>query len=69
MLSQNICNDVPQNLRAYRNYDAKGHASALVCIKTAPAMKARRNSQRLTAKDAFTSRTDLKVEYKTSVAF
>ncbi|MBQ9230168.1 MAG: hypothetical protein IJ190_03195 [Prevotella sp.] len=54
---------------AYRNYYAKGHASVLVCIKTAPGMSAHRNSQRLTAKDAFTSRTDLKIEYKTNVAF
>lgn len=53
----------------FSNYYAKGHASALVCIKTAPAMNVRRNSQRLTAKDAFTSRTDLKIEYRTSVAF
>ena len=53
----------------FSNYYAKGSALALICIKTAPGMSARRNSQRLTAKDAFTSRTGLKIEYKTSVAF
>ena len=53
----------------FSNYYDKGHASALVCIKTAPNMNVRRNSQRLTAKDAFTSRTNLKIEYKTNVAF
>ena len=54
---------------SFFNYYPKGRAYAQVCIKTAPGMAPTRNSQRLTEKDSFTARTDLKVDFKTRIDF
>ena len=58
-----------QNNDNFVNYYEKGKSSALVCIKTAPGMAPKRNTQRQTEKDAFTARTDLKVDFRTSIEF
>ena len=53
----------------FLNHYPKGNASAIVCIKQAPGMHPRRNSQRLTEKSKFTMATNLKVDYTTLCSF
>lgn len=50
---------------SFWNYYPVSSASAIVCIKQSPNMVSKRNSQRLTEKDKFSTATNLKLEFST----
>lgn len=54
---------------SFWNYYPVSAASAIVCIKQAPNMVSKRNSQRLTEKDKFTAATNLKVKFTTQCEY